>query len=585
MARVWRRVFIGGTLQVTITITLASSLFYFYSGNIRIAIFAGFLTALSSTAMVLKLLIDKGEINTLQGGTVTGILIFQDLCVIPMMLITPLLAGETGGSGALIKMALLAVGMVGFVIVGTRWVVPWILFETVKTRNRELFIIVILVLCLGTAYISHLVGLSLALGAFLAGMMISDSEYSHQVVADILPFRDSMNSIFFVSIGMLLELQYIYDNFSFVLFLTLLIFFIKLPAGFIAVMAMKYPARIALGAGIAIAQIGEFSFILLQFGKSLGMDLGELYQPFLASAIITMASTPFTIMLGAKIIELTPNFFTKIDEKKLGDQKSYTSYSKQVRDHVIIIGYGLNGRNLSKVLKATGVPYHILEANPMTVRKYIKEKEPIHYGDATKEHLLKHVHIESARVLVIAISDPAMERRIIPIARQINPAIHITARTRFVSEIEPLIALGANEVIPEEFETSIEIFAHVLAVYEVPHDVITQQIEAVRSSAYMMLRSLPKRGTTLPLYSPLQERYHTEAITVPKNSLANGKSIKELNIRATTGALVLAVNRYGNLMENPSADFTFAPYDVVHLVGTPEENNKANSILTSNKKS
>ncbi|MBI3581784.1 MAG: cation:proton antiporter [Nitrospinae bacterium] len=554
----------GGAIQVSLTVAVAGLAAWLFTGRAGVSVFIGFLVALSSTAVVLRELANKAEINAFHGQTILGLLIFQDMCAVPMMLFTPVLAGQEISANGVMFLVVKTVILLVIVVAATEYLVPHVLYHVVNTRNRELFIMVILLMGLGTAFLTFEAGLSLALGAFLAGMMISDSEYSNQIVAEILPFRDIFNSLFFVSIGMLLDLHYVMKNFPMVMAATAGIILIKATIGAIPSLFLKYPARLAVITGISISQIGEFSFVLAGVSLKSGMDLGGLYQLFLASAVITMAVTPF-MMAGAPMVanEVLRYFPRARKERTLEAGGTYPP----IMDHVIIAGFGLNGRNLSKALRATGIPYNILEMNPAVVREGAKHGEPIHYGDATREHVLSHVSIEKARVLAVATSDASAERRIVSLARGMNPNLHIIVRTRYVKEIEPLVSLGANEVVPEEFETSIEIFAHVLRTYDIPYNVIMDEVNAARGSKYGMLRGMPIGKGESPLLATLAHKLGTQTVEVAKDGMAVGRTIVDLQLRARTGATILAVQRRSELFANPPPDFKLAAMDVIYLVG------------------
>lgn len=575
--RMRKMVLAGGAMQVGLTIAAVAGIGWFIFGDGAKAIFMGFLVALSSTAVVLKVLMDRAEISTMQGEAVTGILVFQDLCAVPMMLMIPFLAGSEAGGAHIVPLLLKALALVAAVLAFTRWVVPNLLFHTVNTRNRDLFMMVVLLMCLGTALITFEAGLSLALGAFLAGMMIADSEYSHQVVAEILPFRDIFNSLFFVSIGMLLNLKFAFDNLPLVLAVTAAIILIKAPLAALPSLWSGYPARMAIGAGLSLSQIGEFSFVLAKSGLDAGIAMGGMYQAFLAASVITMAATPFMMGWAPKAATVILKSLPRRRDSKVLAPKG-EKYAP-IRDHVIIVGFGLNGQNLARVLRSTGVPYNILELNPGTVREQMKLGEQIHYGDATREYVLRHVGVHKARVLVVAISDPAVERRVLSVARQVNPNLHIIVRTRYVKEIDQLAALGANEVIPEEFETSIEIFSHVLQVYDVPFNVIMEQVSAIRHGKYQMMRYLPGKDSSNPLSSLLSHKLGMQTVEVPPGAAVAGQMLSEIHLRGKTGATVLAVQRKSELTTNPSANFALAPGDLVYVVGAPGELRAASEML------
>ena len=567
MYRMKKVVMVGGAVQTGLTVLAVAGVAYLSIGDAGKAVFIGFLVALSSTAVVLKVLTDRAEVNTLQGQNITGILIFQDLCAVPMMLLIPFLAGNGATAPALLPLVLKAALVVAAVLAASRWVVPHLLFHTLSTRSRELFIMVILLMCLGTAYLTFEAGLSLALGAFLAGMMISDSEYSHQVVAEILPFRDILNALFFVSIGMLLDVHYAFDHLPFVLAVTAGIILIKIPAAALPGALLGQPLRFSVITGLAVAQIGEFSFVLAKSGIKAGIDMGPFYQAFLAAAVITMAATPFTMAGAPRVAGAVLRYLPRRRDPQPAETAE--GYGP-IRDHVIVAGFGLNGRNLVHVLRASGVPYNILDLNPATVREQIRLGEPIHFGDATQDHVLKHVSLDKARVMVVAISDAAVERRVVSVARRLNPSLHIIVRTRYVREIEPLIALGANEVIPEEFETSIEIFSHVLQVYNVPFSAIMEHINTVREGKYQMLRSFPPKVEGVsPLGALLSNKMGMQTVEIPAGAMAAEKKLSEVRLRSLTGATVLAVQRSGGLHTNPPADFPLRERDIVYIVGDP----------------
>lgn len=576
MYRMKKLVLVGGFVQVGLTVLVVAGVAYLAIHDTGKAVFIGFLVALSSTAVVLKVLTDHAEVNTQQGQNITGILLFQDLCAVPMMLLIPFLAGNGAAAPSLPPLVLKATLLVAGVLAAARWVVPHLLFHTLSTRNRELFIMVILLMCLGTAYLTFEAGLSLALGAFLAGMMIADSEYSHQVVAEILPFRDILNALFFVSIGMLLDVRYAFDHLPFVLAVTAGITLIKIPAAAVPGTLLGQPLRFSIVTGLALAQIGEFSFVLAKSGIQAGIDMGPFYQSFLAAAVITMAATPFMMAGAPRVASAILRHMPRRREPRANE---FGEGYGPIRDHVIVVGFGLNGQHLVHVLRASGVPYNILEINPATVREQMKLGEPIHFGDATHDHVLKHVSLDLARVLVVAISDAAVERRVVSVARRLNPALHIIVRTRYVREIEPLTALGADEVIPEEFETSIEIFSHVLQVYNVPFSAIMEHINTVRGGKYRMLRSMQPTADGSPLGDLLSNKMGMQTVEIPAGATVAGKNLSEVNLRALSGATVLAVQRQGGLITNPAANFTLLERDIVYIVGDPKQLKNATAQL------
>ena len=573
-------VFGGGLLQVFMTIAavaLVSHLFYRHGTGT--AVFNGFLVSLSSTAIVMKILFDRGEVHTSHGRASMGILIFQDLCVVPMMLLMPALAGRGGEAGDIAVTLLKATLMVVAILLAAQWVIPRILHQVVSLRIRELFVITLILLSLGTALITAHFGLSLALGAFLAGVIISESEYSSQAMADILPFKESLTGLFFVSIGMLMNLGMFRANMARVVMVVGAILVVKAAVTFLATLAVRLPLREAMKAAFSLAQIGEFSFVLAVAGKGFGLVSERDYQIFLSVSILTMVLTPLLIKLSAPASALlfSVPFFRYLGRDFASAENA--RYPGKMNDHVIIIGYGVNGRNVSRVLKESGIPYAVLDFNSDTVRKAKRQKEPIYYGDGTRVEILQKLRIQQAQVLVIAISDPAATRRITQIARKENPHLHIIVRTRYLSEVEDLNKLGANEVIPEEFETSVEIFSRVLHHFHVPINVISDHVENVRSDSYSMLRRLQLPRKPLAERHALLSDIETEVYLLKPGSKADGYTLKGLDLRANTGATIIAVQRKGRMYENPPPDFVLRKGDALLLIGKKNEVRQAVACL------
>ncbi len=569
----------GGFSQVFLTFLATAAIAYPFLGKLNASLFTGFLVALSSTAIVMRMLFDRAEMDSPHGRLSMGILIFQDLCVVPLMLLVPILAGNQGSfvqvSWTLFKSA----AILFIVIFGARWLVPNLLHQIVHTRSRELFVITIILLCLGTALLTSELGLSLALGAFLAGLVISESEYAYQAISDILPFKDSFNGLFFISIGMLMNLKFLSENLFVIVLAVLFILLLKTSTGFFSVHLLGHPVRVSLQTGLHLAQIGEFSFVLAMAGKSVGLITENLYQLFLSASVCTMVLTPF-------ILRASPRISSWMSSKKLLERldrmrkkAAREGFPSRREGHVIIIGFGLNGRNLAEVLKESSVPYVVLELNNYTVLEMKKKGEPIFYGDGTSPEILHKLGIATARMLVVAISDPSSTRRIVQVARKENARLYIIVRTRYTAEVEDLLKLGANEVIPEEFETSIEIFAKVLHHYQVPKNVLIEQIEKIRSGSYEVLRRVELPGKNLPEKCEILTDIDTETYLVNDRSNASGRSIKKLEIRSTTGATVIAVKRGNEIIPSPGLEFVFTPGDIIYLIGNKESLSKAFALL------
>ena len=571
----------AGFSQVLLTLLATTAIAYPFLGKLNASLFTGFLVALSSTAIVMRMLFERADMDSPHGRLSVGILIFQDLCVVPFMLLAPLLAGHQGSFTDLLWTLSKSATILFIVIFGARWLVPNLLHQIVRTRSRELFVITIILLCLGTALLTSGLGLSLALGAFLAGLIISESEYAYQAISDILPFKESFNGLFFISVGMLMNLRFLGENLATILSVVAMILSLKTLTGFLSVHLLGHPMRVSLQTGLHLAQIGEFSFVLAMAGKSTGVITENLYQLFLSASVSTMVLTPFIIRASPGISSWmsSKKLLERLDRIKRKAEKE--GFPSRREGHVIIVGFGLNGRNLAEVLKETSVPYVVLEINNDTVIQLKKKGEPIFFGDGTSLEILRKLGIGTARMLVVAISDPASTRRIVQLARKENARLYIIVRTRYISEVDDLLKLGANEVIPEEFETSIEIFTKVLHHYQVPKNFLIEQIEKIRSGSYEVLRRMELPAKNLPEKCEILIDIDTETYLVKDRSYASGRSIKDLRIRTKTGATVIAVKRGSEIIPSPGLEFVFTPGDIVYLIGSKESLAKAFALLES----
>ncbi|MGE0276294.1 MAG: cation:proton antiporter [Nitrospiraceae bacterium] len=568
---------VGGTLVLAVFGALAAGLSY------QQGIFWGFLVSLSSTAIVLKSLAERGDSDSLHGHATIAILIFQDLAMVPMMLATPILATQdSSAAGAVVLTLLKALAVVALIVTAAWHLVPTLLQHIVRSRSRELFLLTIIVLCLGIAWLTSLGGLSLALGAFIAGLVIAESEYSHQALAEVLPFRDSFNSLFFVSIGVLMDWHVIFEYPFTVLGLLAAIIVGKFITGTGAVLAAGSAPRAAVLAGVALAQVGEFSFILAREGLEVGLLPEKPYQLFLAVSVLTMTITPFLMQWSpylARRVEAIQRLRHWFPERTAAHQAQVESKQIRIKDHVIILGYGLNGRNLARVLGETEIPYIALDLDGDTVGRESKHGVPIYYGDGANANVLRHMKIDDAKVLVVAISDPFTARRAVQVAKGLNPHIHVVVRTRYLRELEELHQLGADDVVPEEFETSIEIFALVLRTYNLPPEFVTRKAEQVRREGYALLRRSEMPELAHHLRGGTLTDVEVEMCRVENESPAIGRSLAELSIRPRSGASIIAWTRSQVTQSNPSESVRLQAGDVVTLLGSREQIRRAMALL------
>ncbi|WP_299760553.1 cation:proton antiporter [uncultured Pontibacter sp.] len=576
LAMIKRTVLLGGTTQVLATITLVALVMVLLNFNWGESVFMGFLIALSSTAIVLKLLQDRGEINSPQGRVVLGILIFQDIVVVPMMLLAPLMAGGSEDVGtALLLMALKGAFVIVFVLISARYLVPRLLYLVAETKSKELFILSVVVICFAVAWLTSSLGLSLALGAFMAGLIISESEYSHQATSNILPFREIFTSFFFVSIGMLLDFGFLLQHLPVILLFVVLTFLLKGVVATVASRMLQYPLRVSLLVGLSLFQVGEFAFILSKTGISTGLLSEETYQYFLSVSLLTMAITPFVMGSYRQLADLIASPFTSSKEPMPFSHQQQDAHGDlpELNDHIIIIGYGINGRNVAKAAKYANIPYVIVELNAATVKNERKQGEPIVYGDAVHPMILSHIELHKARVVVIAISDPEATKRIVSTIREISAKVHVIVRTRFLQEMEENFRIGADEVIPEEFETSIEIFTRTLNKYLMPRDEIEAFTQKIRSDNYEMFRSLTsnhnsdigKLSVDLPDIEVASLRVYT------KEPEIINKPLLESNIRNKFAITIVGIRRKEETILNINATTQIRRGDLLYVVGKPAD--------------
>ncbi len=570
-----RYVLLGGSLQVMITLGLTALFCYLTGLGWGEAIFIGFLISLSSTAIVLKILQVRDEIASPHGRTILAILIFQDIIAVPMMLMLPMLSGENEGLGRTFGILLLkGAGIIAITLLGAKYVMPKLLFHIAKLRSQEIFLISIIVICFAVAWLTSSMGLSLALGAFLAGLIISESEYSHQALSNIMPFRDIFTSFFFISIGMLLDVQLFVEKPLLVLAITAGVMLLKFITGGIAAFGLGFPVRTVMLTAVGLAQIGEFSFILSKEGMKFNLLSEEQYQVFLAVSILSMVTSPFLLPVTSKLTTATDKWplprFLRLGIGKPGGNSQEINLKVNMKDHIIIVGYGVTGRNVAKAAKAANIPYVIIEMNPQTVKKERAAGEPVYYGDAVQGGILEHVSVDKARVLVTAVPDVIATRGIVAQAHRQNPRLYIIARTRYMTEMVPLLKVGANEVVPEEFETSIEIFSIVLTKYLVGRDEIDQFIHTIRADKYKMMRS--KIIPSLSLSDVLDKLGGADIniFAVPEKSPLANRTLREVNLRREYNVTLLAVLRGEETLVNPVADSTIHPMDRMIVFGRPD---------------
>ena len=568
-----RSLFVSGGVQMGGTLVLAAGVGVATDLGLGLGLFYGALVAMSSTAVVTRSYADRGELDTAPGREVISILLFQDLAIVPLMLLVPVFGGQDmGASGAVWSRLGLGIVVMMALVLGGRVAVRWTLDRIVETRDRELFTLCVGFFAIGTALVAATAGFSLAIGAFLAGLIISESEYGLQALSDVVPFRALFSGVFFTSIGMLLDVSFAAGQGPLLVGTTALLMLVKTVVAGGAVMLRGRPFETALISGLSLAQIGEFSFVLAAAGLPLGLFAGSDYQVFLSVAALSMAATPFVIRAARPMARRVTELVGATGE---GEQAALPSR----RDHAVIVGYGVAGRYLARMLRAAGIDCVVIDQNAELLRQARRDGLPTVYGDGTRHGILEHASCPGARLVVFAISSPAEERRGVAVAREVAPAATIVVRTRYVRAIDDLMRLGANAVVVEEFEASLELFARALESYVIPAARIAHELDAVRSEHYGLLRGQAWPDLRLDALKHLGIHDALELVEVEEGAAAVGQSATMLDLRRRTGAVQIAIIRDGHPFYQRDREFGYRVGDTAVLVGDRDALDRATALF------
>ena len=564
----------SGLVQVLLTTGLVFGASLLFHIDWRSAVALGMALALSSTAIVLKLLLESGEVDAAHGRTSLAILLCQDLCVIGFLLLLPLLGGDFVQPS--LFSLLRSVALLGGLFLFSRHLLQPLLRGVLQTRSAEMFRLMILTLVLGTAWVTYEAGLSLALGAFLAGLALAESDYSHQVLSDIIPFRDAFLAIFFISMGLLVDVRILLGDWEIILSGFLLLIFLKIVATTLATLVSRYPLRIALTTGLILFQVGEFSFILMKKALLLDVVSEPVYQMTLSIIALTMMVTPF-------VVGHAPAMAARISGWCGGKPEEWTDEEKErtgnLEGHVIIAGYGLVGKTVARVLREMRIPYLHVELNGVIVRRARKNGEFIVYGDATSPVVLEGVGLEKARALVIAINDPSALTRVIRTARDLNDSIYILARTSFILEMDDLLAHGANVVIPDEVESSLQMASVLLRQFSISEGQSFRQIAALRQEHYGSALDETGPARNLAGYLSVLEGGQIEFQAMPDDSPLLNQTLAEIALKDTAEVMVVGVIRQERIQYGVSGSFRLQAGDTLMLLGEPEAVEKARELL------
>ena len=570
-------VLVAGALQVSGVMALAAVAGPVFGLPVGQSLFYGALAALSSTAIVSRTLAERGELDAPHGRESMAILLFQDLAIVPLMLVVPLFgtgaAGPDGAGEAGRLWLRLGLGLAAMValVAGGRLAVRWTLDRIVETRDRDLFTLCVGFFAMGTALAASTAGFSLAVGAFLAGLVISESEYGLQALDDVMPFRALFSGVFFTSIGMLLDLTVVGAQWPLLLGGTVLVLAVKaaVVAGAVTVRGRRLDT--ALATGLSLAQIGEFSFVLAAAGLPLGLFGAGHYEVFLAVAALSMLVAPFLVTVSRSwAVGLGPRPRGRPDA---GEPALAPA------DHAIVVGYGLAGRYLARMLQAAGIECLIVDQNAELVETARRDGFTALYGDGAGHPVLERAGGGGARLVVFAISSPFDERRGVAMARRAAPGAAIVVRTRYVGAIDELMRLGATEVVVEEFEASLELFARALERYEIPAARIAHELDAVRSEHYGLLRGRAQPNLHLDTLKHLGIHNALELVEVEAGAAAVGKSATALDLRRETGAVQIAVIRDGRPHYQREAAFAYRAGDTAVLVGDRDALDRAAALF------
>lgn len=531
--------------------------------NVSQAVFIGFILAHSSSALILKILKDRKDEDSPQGRISIGVILFQDIMVVPMMLLVPLLAGGSGPEPLMILWKLFkSILIIAVLLAAARYAIPFFLEQLVNMNMRDVLVIASVVITMGIAWITESLGLSLAIGAFLAGISLSDTDFTHQIISDISPFRDVFLSVFFVSFGMILNLDFLRDNAAYVLATSLVIILIKFTIVFGLVKLLKYSLHVALLSGVFLSQIGEFSFVLASQGYKSQILSQYLYQTFIGASTLTFIATPL-------LVSLIFYFLNRRNTANLNKKTTGTDDHLPISNHVIICGLGLNGRNLIRVLKDTALNYVVIDLNFQKIKKAkIKGDTNTIWGDASNVEILRRAHIEAARAMVIAISDRLLTKSCLANAKKMNPKLHVIVRTKYLADIDELLMLGADDIIPEEFETSIQIFSRVLKMFHIPNSIILTQGNIIRNKSYGVFRDVRYTQEAFDQISQILAQGTIETYFLAAGNPHIGKSIREVNLKAQSGALIINIIRNNQTITNPPSEFVLQASDQIILFGS-----------------
>jgi monovalent cation:H+ antiporter-2, CPA2 family len=598
LARIRRLIFLGGGLQVLLATAATAGLCLWLGAGWRAAVFTGLLVSLSSTVIVLKLLADRGETAVEHGQVGLGLLIFQDLAIVAMVLLVPSLgaSGDMAASGAEVAWAAAkAVAIIVLVLVLARRLLPAVLERVAALCAPEVFLLTVMALCFGTAWLTSLAGVSLSLGAFLAGLMVSESRFSEHAFSEILPLQIVFSALFFISVGMLLDLRFLLAHLPMILAAVAVVLVVKVVTTGVSVAVLGGGVPVAAASALMLAQVGEFSFVLERAGREAGLTPAGLgadgSQGFIAATVLLMVATPPLTSLGVRLAGRLGRAQGRREARRVErdvDVAAAAAALPRLENHVVVAGYGTAARRLVRVLRGSGVPFVVTTLSPGGADEAEAEGVPVLRGDAGRRPILEHAGVERAKMLVIADDDPATARRVAAVARPLNPTLRIVVRTRRLAEVEPLSEAGVDRVIPEELESIVALFDDVLVSYRVSPREVAEHDAALRRGSYALLRAPRPR---LEAAAPLDDWecdlgpdcFDSRLVTVRAGAPAAGLAWEELRRRLREEHAVDAtgLRRGGRDEPAPAPDLLLEPGDEVVLMAPPARFAGAGALFRS----
>ncbi len=564
---------IGTPLQMLLTIVFGYIVGRLFGWEWRTALWFGSLISLSSTMVLLKTLMNQGWLGTLSSKVMIGMLIIQDLAVVPLMIVLPQLNDPATGLGILGYAAIKAGAfLVAMFLLGTR-LLPYLLKTIARLGSRELFILAITAIGLGVGYITYLVGLSFAFGAFIAGMVLSESDYGHQALSDIIPLRDLFGLLFFASVGMLLDPAFLLSHFTLILTLVVVVSIGKGCIFSFLAWAFRYRNIIPLAIGLGLFQVGEFSFVLARIGVASESISSEFYNMFLTMAVVSMVLTPLISAQASRLYALKKRLF------KHEPLESVNFPDDTLRNHVVIAGCGRIGFQIAEVLHRLAIPFVLVELDQLRIEKAKEAGYPIVYGDGSQEIVQEALEIQHASLLVVTIPGIVVARSIISHAKKVNSEIRVVARISDPAFFDVFRELNVVDLIHPEFEAGLEMTRQVLLHLRIPVPEIQHQTENLRQHLVSSATTNGDGYKTLGQMRAAEQQFDLQWVELEASNPLTDKSIAEAEIRKNTGISIVGIIRQGQLTTNPEPSFRFRQHDLVAIIGSAEARQRFHCFL------